>query len=608
MYLLGKNGAAVASLLVCLTHSNIGYASTPVVCQSPDSDPDGDGWGWENNASCVVEGTSAESSATVSTVNECAFLSSDMDGDGWGWENGTSCRISESSGAGQPEAQSSNYEPVFDNSGKLVCQLAESDPDNDGYGWENNASCIVPGTLAEAAQTKPQHPICSSSAFDPDGDGWGWENNATCIADGSTTEDQISEDQTSGDDNDAGEVADQSGDDQAEQSDEAGAQDNSATEEEAAGESETGSNTGAGVVDNSGNQNEGSEAVDNTANQNEGSEETPVSPPDSGTGDSGTDDSSTGESENPTDTSTPENSDADTDNASVGESETEETEEAEETDASEGTESDGGNADSSEVDSTAENTYLPADITDLILITGQSNTMGSNAAVDEILDASNPRVFAYTSEGWDVASLYQKWDNGAHPGNGFADDWFSSHNNFALHFGKQLAALDPSAVVGFILVSEPGEGIEHWSAGKTGMSRVQEKTLAAINELPHKSGIDGVLWHQGETDWQLEGTSDPDVQQPAAIDYYPVQLNMLIQNLRLEPWLDATQPFICGETINADGVNTHLMALNSDDDAATACVEGAGLPSITESGNHLNAEALRTIGARYAQKYHELTR
>ena len=211
-------------------------------------------------------------------------------------------------------------------------------------------------------------------------------------------------------------------------------------------------------------------------------------------------------------------------------------------------------------------------------------------------------MFAYTAEGWQVAELYQSWDNGAHPGTGNPDDVDQTHNNFALHFGKRLAELDDNIVVGFILVSEPGEGINHWEPGETGMLRVQQKVLAAINELPSRIELDGILWHQGETDWQIEGTSDPDVEQPAPVDYYPQALNTLIENFRLEAWFDESKPFICGETIQAD-VNVHLNMLNTDGDDSTACVSGAGLPAITEEGNHFDDEALRTIGRRYADQY-----
>ena len=227
-----------------------------------------------------------------------------------------------------------------------------------------------------------------------------------------------------------------------------------------------------------------------------------------------------------------------------------------------------------------------------------------NTTWNDTLDAPHPRVFAYTSEGWQVAELFQSWDNGSHPGTGNRNDVESIHNNFALHFGKRLAELDDSIVVGFVLVSEPGRGIRHWAPGAPGMLRVKQKTLQAINALPSKTAVDGILWHQGETDFILEGTSDLDAPQPAPANYYPVRLSALIENLRLENWYDETRPFICGETINAEGVNTHLRRLNTDNDPVTACVEAAGLPSIRPGGVHFNASALRTLGRRYAEAYY----
>jgi mannan endo-1,4-beta-mannosidase len=48
-------------------------------CLDGKSDPDGDGWGWENERSCEIA--------------RCATRASDPDGDGWGWENGRSCKV-----------------------------------------------------------------------------------------------------------------------------------------------------------------------------------------------------------------------------------------------------------------------------------------------------------------------------------------------------------------------------------------------------------------------------------------------------------------------------------------------------------------------------------
>lgn len=113
-------------------------------CGNPGMDTDKDGYGWENEKSCVVAGSNADKHPN------CATATSDPDGDGWGWENERSCVV------------------------VTHCQSAGSDPDGDGWGWENDKSCVV-------VKTSGKHPQCASANSDPDGDGYGWENNATCL-------------------------------------------------------------------------------------------------------------------------------------------------------------------------------------------------------------------------------------------------------------------------------------------------------------------------------------------------------------------------------------------------------------------------------------------
>ncbi|OED42328.1 hypothetical protein AB833_06655 [Chromatiales bacterium (ex Bugula neritina AB1)] len=115
-------------------------------CSNAGMDVDGDGFGWQNNASCVVAGSRADKHPN------CASSSSDPDGDGYGWENERSCIV------------------------VTHCASASSDPDGDGFGWENNKSCIVLSAAGNA-----RFPSCASAASDPDGDGYGWENNKTCL-------------------------------------------------------------------------------------------------------------------------------------------------------------------------------------------------------------------------------------------------------------------------------------------------------------------------------------------------------------------------------------------------------------------------------------------
>jgi len=230
-----------------------------------------------------------------------------------------------------------------------------------------------------------------------------------------------------------------------------------------------------------------------------------------------------------------------------------------------------------------------SDITDLILVTGQSNALGAGTNYERSLDAPNDRVFAFTNNGWQIADLNQIWDHGWHPRNNPETD---PSNNFSLHFGKSVAARDSSRVVGFILASLPGSKIENWKRGSPFYNSVQNKVLDALNQLPHKSKIDGILWHQGESD--ADGGQS-----------YSVALNELIFNLRNEQWVQGQAPFICGETKHA-AVNIRLNELNADNDPTTACVRASDLS--TSDRSHFDARALRTLGARYADAWLDITR
>ena len=168
---------------------------------------------------------------------------------------------------------------------------------------------------------------------------------------------------------------------------------------------------------------------------------------------------------------------------------------------------------------------------------------------DANLDSPHERVFAFTDNGWQRADLHQVWDLDWFPRGNPADH---PSNNFALHAAKEMAHRRPDRVIGFVLISAPGMGIEHWNGSGEFFAEIDQKVIAAINQLPHKSGIDGIFWHQGETD---EG------------DYsYGEKLDQVIGNFRQQSWFAGNRPFICGETAAFDVVNRQLMALNSNGD------------------------------------------
>jgi hypothetical protein len=237
-------------------------------CTSAASDPDKDGWGWENNTSCKVKqgatppapapsaptpaspAPAPQSAPTSSpapsagqwvdpyngkTFPYCGSAASDPDKDGWGWENNASCKVRQGARPPAPAASTptpaspaparqpaNTSSPVLSAgqwrdpySGQTFpyCASAASDPDGDGWGWENSASCKVrqgsrppapaastPTPASPAPAPQPANtsspvlsagqwvdpyngrafPYCASAASDPDGDGWGWENNASC--------------------------------------------------------------------------------------------------------------------------------------------------------------------------------------------------------------------------------------------------------------------------------------------------------------------------------------------------------------------------------------------------------------------------------------------
>jgi len=228
-------------------------------------------------------------------------------------------------------------------------------------------------------------------------------------------------------------------------------------------------------------------------------------------------------------------------------------------------------------------------ITDLVLVTGQSNALGAETSYDPARDVPHPRAFAYTDKGWQVADLNQVWDLGWFPRNHPTED---PYNNFGFHFARTVAARRPDRVIGFVLVTAPGEGIAHWDYESSFYVKTRERVVAALNDLPSKSAIDGILWHQGETDWE-------------ETDYYRAKLSDLIRNFRGESWFSSDRPFICGETARAP-VNNILMALNNDGDNWTGCVEGDDLPTFLDD-YHFSAEGLRIIGTRYATKYIQMS-
>lgn len=249
------------------------------------------------------------------------------------------------------------------------------------------------------------------------------------------------------------------------------------------------------------------------------------------------------------------------------------------------------------------------DITDIIVLTGQSNAAAVQTGFDATLDAGHERLFAFSEAGeWQTADLDQYWDNNLPSNFAYEADGRTPFNNLVFQVGKSLTE-QTDRVVGIILITAPGEGISHWDYNSDFYRKIRAKVTNALSQLPQKTSVDAMIWMQGETDWLAEGTADPNATGFASTDsdfyrnYYPNKLDQLINNLRSEVWFEQSQ-FICGETKRTD-LNHHLMALNNDGDDLTSCAQASDLPTRTNDpfGNHYSADGLRTLGDRIAALY-----
>ncbi len=137
------------------------------VCSAGVTDFDGDGWGYENNTSCVIP-----------TGHSTCSSNAAVGANGWGYENGRSCRFSASSSS---SSSSSVNRPA--------CSSAAVN-NGDGWGWENGQSCVYNGSTSNnsssaSSSSASVSPSCTSAAVN-NGDGWGWENGASCQYRGNT--------------------------------------------------------------------------------------------------------------------------------------------------------------------------------------------------------------------------------------------------------------------------------------------------------------------------------------------------------------------------------------------------------------------------------------
>lgn len=130
-----------------------------------DTDPVGDGWGWNGSSSCRVESGGGTGGSTGGSAGTC--IDTDPIGDGWGWDGTSSCRVDGSSGGNTGGTTGGN-------TGGSTC--VDTEPTGDGWGWDGSASCRVTGSGGDSGGNGNSDCVDT----DPVGDGWGWDGTGSC--------------------------------------------------------------------------------------------------------------------------------------------------------------------------------------------------------------------------------------------------------------------------------------------------------------------------------------------------------------------------------------------------------------------------------------------
>ncbi|KAG4102922.1 hypothetical protein H8356DRAFT_1648094 [Neocallimastix lanati (nom. inval.)] len=162
-------------------------------------------WGYEDEKSCIIDqikckdkmeeiknnktNSKAESNHKKDSIgnlicNECKVTATGNDGSYWGWEDEASCIVDNVKCNLSPQK---TEQKVLERGpdGILICSTCEYtriDPDTTTWNTENGEDCRVIGSRC-GINTTP-HPWCSGcvvTGTGNDGALYGWENNASCL-------------------------------------------------------------------------------------------------------------------------------------------------------------------------------------------------------------------------------------------------------------------------------------------------------------------------------------------------------------------------------------------------------------------------------------------
>lgn len=228
----------------------------------------------------------------------------------------------------------------------------------------------------------------------------------------------------------------------------------------------------------------------------------------------------------------------------------------------------------------------------LFLLVGQSNMAGRGKVTDEDRKPI-PGVFMLTRSGeWKPAVAPLHFDKG------------SAGVGIGREFAKQIAKANPEIAIGLIPCAAGGSPISTWEPGgyhRQTKSHPYDDTIRRA-KLAMKSGVlKGILWHQGESDSNLE-----------LADNYEKKLHELIARFRKELNAESV-PFIAGQMgqfKERPWSDARKKVDQAHRDVATKVKHAAFVNSdgLSHKGDqvHFDSKSYREFGRRYATAYQKL--
>lgn len=230
---------------------------------------------------------------------------------------------------------------------------------------------------------------------------------------------------------------------------------------------------------------------------------------------------------------------------------------------------------------------------DIYILLGQSN-MAGRSKIESLDTITSSRIFKADTNGVWVPAKPPFNIGRPSVGSGL----------LGLSFAKEMIEEKEEVEVGLILCAVGGTSIDDWQPGMYNDLRntyPYDEAIEFIKPMLDKGQVKGLLWHQGETD-----------SKQGKFETYPQKFENLLISLGKDLKMDFGQiPIVIGELghftywrLEANKINLVLKDI-AEQNENIELVESFGL---THTGDslHFEAESLREIGRRYAEKMVEL--